>query len=347
MKKVILLTVLLLIIEQINADGLISAYTLKPAEQAMFLDSHNAIRKAYNMPPLVWDAQLAADSATYANQCQDNPLKHSAANGAYGENLSYYMATPKPATFPYKTMDYHVVTGWYQSEEKNWNCATNACNTANGGMCGHLTQCVWYATTSVGCGIANCRIDPTSTSTKTWYVQNAVCRYKTAGNVVGTHPLQTASKCPVQPTTLGPITPTAPVPPVNPPPTPVAPVKPPTTPPVAPVAPVTPVAPKPSPVAPVTPVAPIPSPVAPVAPAPGTLWWSGCICNYWPTDPATGKQYQQLTPCKCNHGRIPPVVKLGAVLIPMMNLITVGHCIIYNLELLLVHVQMERPQVMR
>jgi len=118
-------------------------------------------------------------------------------------------------------------------------------------------------------------------------VQNAVCRYKTAGNVVGTHPLGAASKCPVQPTTLGPYTPTAPVPtiaPVNPPPTPVAPV--PTKP--------APVPTKPAPV----PVAPVTAPVTPVVPPSSSgIWWSGCIANYWPTDPATGKQYQKLTPC--------------------------------------------------
>jgi hypothetical protein len=40
------------------------------------------------------------------------------------------------------------------------------------------------------------------------------------------------------------------------------------------------------------------------------------------------------------------VGKLGAVLIALMKIITVGLVKIFNLELPLVHVQMERPQLM-
>jgi pathogenesis-related protein 1 len=319
------LSLLLLVIEQINAQSSANllpngAYSLTPTDQANFLNAHNAVRKAYNLNPLTWDTQLASDSAAYAAQCMDNPLTHSTQSpaGQYGENLSTYMVSPNQA-FPYKSMDYHVITGWY-SEEKYWSCSANTCQS--GQQCGHHTQIVWAATTSVGCGVANCQY--TSGGTQ-WFVQNAVCRYKSAGNIVGQHPLGSASNCPAMPTTIGPLTPTAPVPTV-PPPTPVAPkpaptnppttpVKPPTTPttpvkpgpttpvkpgpttpvkpgPTTPVtAPTTPVAPKPSP------VAPVPVPVAPVPVAPGTLWWSGCIANYWPTDPSTGQQYQKLTPC--------------------------------------------------
>jgi hypothetical protein len=43
-------------------------------------------------------------------------------------------------------------------------------------------------------------------------------------------------------------------------------------------------------------VTPVPPPVAPVTPAPGSLWWSGCIADYWPTG-ADGKQYSKPTPC--------------------------------------------------
>jgi hypothetical protein len=302
MKKVILLAVLVLYtIEQLHVNAQSSAnllpngaYSLTSTDQANFLNAHNAVRKAYNVNPLTWDTQLASDSAAYAAQCMDNPLTHSAANGAYGENLSTYMVSPNQA-FPYKSMDYHVITGWY-SEEKYWSCSANTCQTNQ--MCGHHTQIIWAATTSVGCGVANCQY--TSGGTQ-WFVQNCVCRYKTAGNIVGQHPLGSASKCPAMPTTIGPLTPTAPVP-TAPPPTPVAPVAPVTPPktPVTPTSPKTPVTPTkpaaPTPVAPVpVPVAPVPVPVAPTAP--GTLWWSKCICNYWPTDPTTGKQYQKLSPC--------------------------------------------------
>jgi len=204
------------------------------------------------------------------------------------------MARPKPAVFPYKAMDYHVVNGWY-SEEVYWNCKTSpagACTNKDSagktGQCGHLTQIIWKSTTTVGCGIASC--PGVIISSKDWYVQNAVCRYRTAGNVIGWHPLDPGgttgtTKCPVTPTVLGPFTPA----PVNP--------SPPVTP-ITPVTPVTPVKPNPPPVSPVPPpVAPVPAPVAPQTP--GTLWWSKCICDYWPTD-STGKQYQQLPPPPCS-----------------------------------------------
>jgi hypothetical protein len=196
-------------------------------------------------------------------------------------------------------VDYHVVTGWYP-EEKNWNCKTNVCDTSGGKMCGHLTQIIWGATTTVGCGIAYCTMQSGSTL---WHVQNAVCRYKSAGNVIGQNPLGTnaVNLCPVTPTVLGPYNPTPVAPvtpplapvspaPVKPPTTPVTPVKPPTTPvtPVKPSGPTTPVKP---PTAPVTP------PTAPVTPpSTSTVWWSKCLSDYWPTNSA-GVQTQQITPC--------------------------------------------------
>jgi pathogenesis-related protein 1 len=251
-------------------------YKFSDAEKNLFLNAHNSVRKAWGMTQmLTWDDTLAADSLAYAQQCKVNPLTHSTSNGAYGENLSTYMATPKPATFPYKTMDYHVVNGWYP-EEPNYNCQANTCDTTGGKMCGHLTQIVWASTTKVGCGIAYC---VSVISGKTWYVQNAVCRYTPPGNYIGQHPLGTngATKCPVYPTKLPPFAPSPVVP---------------TAPAQTPVAPVTPVKPPTAPVAPVTPPT---APVAPVKPAPTGTWWSGCIADYWPT--VNGVKKQQLTPC--------------------------------------------------
>jgi pathogenesis-related protein 1 len=273
MKKVIILAVLCLTFCYAQ-----NPYTLTTAEKDMFLNSHNAIRKAYNVPALTWNAQLASDSQAWAMQCKVSPLTHSAANGQYGENLATWMGSPKPSTaFPWKTMDYHVVNGWY-AEEQYWNCKANTC--PSGQMCGHLTQQIWASTTEVGCGIAYCTA---TISGKQWHVQNAVCRYKSPGNYVGQHPLGTngATKCPVTPTKLGPFNPTPVAPPTTPPVQPVAPV--PTKPPVAPVAP------------PVAPVAPPVAPIAPQVPV-GNVWWKDCISDYWPTGP-DGKQYQKLTPC--------------------------------------------------
>jgi hypothetical protein len=263
MKKVVILAVLCFVSFCVAQNP----YIQKQSEIDMWVNSHNAVRKAYGLTTMfTWDAQLASDCLAYAQQCKVNPLTHSTSNGAYGENLSTYMATPKPASFPYKTMDYHVVSGWY-SEEPYYNCAANTCDTTGGKMCGHLTQIIWASSTKLGCAIAYC---VSVISGKTWYVQNAVCRYTTPGNYIGQHPLGTngGTKCPKTPTVLGPFQP-APVGPVTPPLAPVTPVKPPT--------------------------APVAPPTAPVAPVSGP-WWGGCIADYWPTG-TDGKQTQKLTPC--------------------------------------------------
>jgi len=280
------------------------AQTLSATDRTNFLNSHNQVRDAYNVPRLTWSNQLESDSAAYAALCKINPLTHSSppSSNPYGENLAYYMVSPQPSIWPYQPTDYHVTgsTSWY-AEEKNYNCPSNICDTSGGKMCGHLTQIVWRDTTTVGCGFAKCQMVSGST---TFFVQNAVCRYQPPGNMNGNSPLTTNAKtttlCPSYPTTLKPITPTAPVAPTAPTTTPTAPKTPttPTTPtaPKAPTTPTTPTAPKTPPVAPKTPpVAPKTPPVAPVTPptAPGAVgtWWAKCTCNAWP------KGYQEIKPC--------------------------------------------------
>jgi hypothetical protein len=232
---------------------------LKAADIAKFLDAHNAVRKCYGVPDLVWDSQLEKDSAAYAALCKINPLTHSYATGV-GENLATWMTTASMTTtnFPPKSLDYHVINQWYD-EERFYKCPTNVCNTTNGQMCGHLTQVVWRDTTKVGCGVAKCLKG-------SFNVQNAVCRYSPQGNMNGNSPLETSKKtttlCPTYPTKIGPISPTAPFNPVTAPvvATPV------TTPVIAPVS---------APVA--TPVA---APVA-VPTDPNAVWWKNCRANYW------------------------------------------------------------------
>jgi len=57
-----------------------------PAEQAAYLDSHNANRAQHGAAPLAWDASLASAAQTWANGCI---FAHSGGTvGPYGENLA-------------------------------------------------------------------------------------------------------------------------------------------------------------------------------------------------------------------------------------------------------------------
>jgi hypothetical protein len=272
------------------------AYTMTQTDINNILNAHNQVRNAYNVPILTWSPTLAADSAAYAALCKINPLTHSTppTSNPYGENLATYMASPKPAVFPYKSTDYHVTNAnqWY-GEEKNYNCPANTCDTTGGKMCGHLTQIVWRDTTTVGCGLAKCQMVSGST---TWYVQNCVCRYQPPGNMNGNSPLSTNQKtttlCPAYPTVLQPISPTTPTAPATPITTPKAPTTPttptvpatPITTPKAPTTPTTPTAPATpitTPKAPTTPTTPT-TPTFPTAPGAVGTWWAKCISNAWP-----------------------------------------------------------------
>lgn len=144
--------------------------------------AHNAVRARAHDPepspalePLTWSSTLAATAQAYANEvATDCQLAHSNAPGL-GENLASnggWMSNPM-----------EVVEGWAAEEA----CYTfgaffvsDACNAAcvaglNSNGCGHYTQIVWRATTTVGCGFATC-----SNGNEIW-----VCNYEPQGNFVG------------------------------------------------------------------------------------------------------------------------------------------------------------------
>lgn len=57
-----------------------------PAEQALYLNSHNTNRAQHGAAPLTWDASLASAAQTWANGCK---FAHSGGTvGPYGENLA-------------------------------------------------------------------------------------------------------------------------------------------------------------------------------------------------------------------------------------------------------------------
>ena len=144
---------------------------LSDADKKTILDGHNAIRATYKLAALTWDDNLASFAKDWADQRgagtatghrpdDQNPNQ-------YGENIWAGTSGAYPITA--------AVTGW-GDEVKDYNLTNNTC--ADGKVCGHFTQVVWFATTKVGCGKAK--------GADGWdYV---VCNYDPAGNFTGQSP---------------------------------------------------------------------------------------------------------------------------------------------------------------
>lgn len=141
----------------------------EPAELAGATAAHNAARCAVQtdtpLPPLHWNATVAATAQAYAEvlASQGCDLNHSTTS--YGENLFW-------GTGDYTPQD--VVDAW-MSEDVCYPGGPfpDACTCT----CGHYTQIVWRDTTQVGCGIAYCG------QSVVW-----VCNYDPPGNWVGESP---------------------------------------------------------------------------------------------------------------------------------------------------------------
>ncbi len=146
----------------------------EPPEQAGMTAAHNAARANVNppaatpLPPLSWDADLAAYAQAYAEECI---FEHSM--GPYGENLyaeSGIGAGPQD-----------VVDAWVE-EVAFYDYDTGACSNP---PCGHYTQVVWADSLRLGCGVAQCDVNSPFGS-GSWV--HWVCEYDPPGNWVGEKP---------------------------------------------------------------------------------------------------------------------------------------------------------------
>jgi uncharacterized protein YkwD len=145
----------------------------EPPELAGITLAHNQVRASVDttpgIPPLTWNASLAATAQAWSAQCMDtdgnglidhNPNRSDGHPYYVGENI--YGGSGMP-TGP------DAVDLWV-SEAANYDYATNSCS----GVCGHYTQVVWRNTAELGCALYDC---PSLT-----YRYSIVCDYGPGGN---------------------------------------------------------------------------------------------------------------------------------------------------------------------
>jgi Cysteine-rich secretory protein family len=135
------------------------------------LVAHNQARAVLGVPPLHWDAALAASAAGWAaNLARRGAFEHSDNRGDMGENL--WAGTP--GVFSPEKM----VARW-AAERQIFKPGVFPDNSKTGDweQVGHYTQMVWRTTTAVGCALA-----------KGSRADVLVCRDAPAGNVVGEMP---------------------------------------------------------------------------------------------------------------------------------------------------------------
>lgn len=141
---------------------------------ARLLAAHNRERGAEGVAPLAWDPALAAEAAQWgAELAASGAFEHEPDRGEedpQGENL---WAGTKGAYAPEEMVD-----GWIE-EKRHFRRGRFPDNSRTGDFedVGHYTQLMWRSTDRVGCALAAGAEE-----------EVLVCRYRTAGNVVGEIP---------------------------------------------------------------------------------------------------------------------------------------------------------------
>ena len=153
---------------------LVGSTGLDNAFDARLLAAHNRERTAAGIQPLAWSDTLAADAADWAETLADmNDLEHAEdedENDPQGENL--WLGTR--ASYSPEEM-----VGMWIEEKRHFRPGIFPNNSSTGNLedIGHYTQLMWRDTAKVGCA-------------KSGNEENEVlvCRYATAGNVIGERP---------------------------------------------------------------------------------------------------------------------------------------------------------------
>lgn len=138
------------------------------------LAAHNRERSSAGIPALAWDRELAAEAAEWGETlAASGAFEHAPDRGGedpQGENL---WAGTRGAYSPEE-----MVEGWIE-EKRYFRPGRFPDNSITGDFVdvGHYTQLMWRETGRVGCALAEGAEE-----------EVLVCRYRTAGNVVGERP---------------------------------------------------------------------------------------------------------------------------------------------------------------
>ena len=139
------------------------------------LAAHNIERAAIGVPPMAWNAALAADARVWADElAATGRFEHSpdeAGKNPQGENL--WAGTPR-AYSP------EAMVKLWLAEKRDYRPGIFPSNSRSGDVesVGHYTQVIWRNTRKVGCALAPGRTEDV-----------LVCRYSEGGNVIGESPI--------------------------------------------------------------------------------------------------------------------------------------------------------------
>ncbi|MEM9302985.1 MAG: CAP domain-containing protein [Pseudomonadota bacterium] len=137
-----------------------------------------------SLPPLVWNADLAAVANAWADGCQfgfngNRSLDYAARNGgavAVGETI--FASSAALADVDAVSQ---AILAW-RGEASDYDYNSDSCTA--GATCGAYTQLVWRDTTAVGCAVASCPGIISGGITGTF----VVCNFAPGGNVAGQQP---------------------------------------------------------------------------------------------------------------------------------------------------------------
>ena len=138
------------------------------------LAAHNRERSAAGIPALAWDRELEAEAAAWGESlAASGEFEHDPdvdEEDPQGENL---WAGTRGAYSPEE-----MVEGWIE-EKRYFRAGRFPDNSLTGDFAdvGHYTQLMWRDSDRVGCALAEGAKE-----------EVLVCRYRTAGNVVGERP---------------------------------------------------------------------------------------------------------------------------------------------------------------
>ena len=147
-----------------------SASLSRGGEAARLLAMHNQERSRVNVPPLIWDPQLAAAAASYGpTLARIGRLQHSPRASRPGQRENLWMGT-RGAFSP------EQMVGSWIAERSAFRPGVfpSVSRTGNWMDVSHYTQLIWRGTTRVGCAI-----QPAGR----W--DFLICRYSPPGNIDG------------------------------------------------------------------------------------------------------------------------------------------------------------------